>query len=333
MTLTHNFKEVIEEEYQGKEVRLLAFPCQAKLVENSAIVTQKMNPESLQYVELSDPPTADQLAELYDGCESENYRVVFSNDGSPVSGATCKAGYLPHDLDDVQSMIEAAYLAMTDQFETATIDLVWENGHVVQIKFAEEIEISPNDQVQITLTFNARYDGQAFTAIFGLFRLICTNGMVVPVEDTKYAQFKRRHTKNMREDIEQMTLQFTEVAKSIEQIIDNCRRMAEIQVDFDEIYTKVFGERPENKYKDGKLVANNKQTRYDSTKEGIENVLYKEQAILGLEKSKKTTGWLALNSVHTYMQTEKTGKGWDHIRSSNWANARPEVKKIIEILS
>jgi hypothetical protein len=325
---THPFSDHLNEVYEGKDVQLQALPCPVKIVKNMQSVI-----DALQNA--PDDINADDLQDMIvEGSESENYRVVFTETGEPVSGETFKAGYHPHHLNDVQSIIESAYLAMTARFKDAEIIADWNNGHCVQVRFAQEIEIAKGDTVKITLTLKACYNGQAFQAIFGLFRLLCTNGMVVPVSGTRYAKFRCRHTKGLVDRIEDMKDQFEQVATQIDLMVDNSRRMAQTMILFDDTYQKVFGPRPADKVSEsGTKIANVKQTRYDNVKRAIVDVLCGEQRDLELPvgTTQPISQWMFLNAVQGYFQAKKESDRWNHIAASDWANARPEVVKTLEL--
>lgn len=263
-----------------------------------------------------------------DGSDSQHVGVtVLHTDAEPEyledMPTTFKSGYTLHTVDDICVLVAAAVNSIMGMV-SATLKCHWDNGHIVRFIFRDAVEIAPGDEVRPTLTFKAKYDGtMSFMGVFGLFRMICSNGLVVPVEGTKPASFKMKHTSGMRDKMPQLEKMFADAGECIQNMIATAKKLASKQVDFDEAFNAVFGKRPDAEKKAA-------ATRYANRYDAVRAIAEQEQLALGQES---LTAWIFYNAVQGYYQhTEGRKKDRSNEMAIEWANEKTEVLKALKVL-
>jgi len=261
-----------------------------------------------------------------EGEDSENFGLFLPDHDHEELPQTFKVGYKPHTLKDVCAVVASAeeVLDFTDAEMTAT----WINGHRVTFRFGEAVEVAPNDFVYPTFNIHCGYDGRAFKAIFGLFRMICENGMIIPVAGMNYATCRLVHTKNLHERMPEMIAKLQETSTQISGMFDFAKKLAGKTVNFDLIYAEVFGEKPETE-------SGRSETIWDNRKTEMWNIASKEIAQLeGSFAFNNLSAWQMFNTIQGYYQNVQ-GKKNDRnaMQATDWANNRTELQVALEILS
>lgn len=94
--------------------------------------------------------------------------------------------------------------------------------HIVRMKWNQEMTVNGDKmfpEIVIENSFNGKH---AFKVKAGIFRLVCTNGLTIAVEE--FGEFKIRHTGTADKMAKEITMEF---AKRIPQIISTVEKMQE----------------------------------------------------------------------------------------------------------
>ena len=259
------------------------------------------------------------LKNPFTGDNSENFGLFLPQKGFKELPKTFKAGYTPHTIMDVCNTVAAAEAVM--DFSNARMKVRWDNGHRISFQFGDTVEITPGDRVQPTFDLSCGYDGTSFKVVCGLFRMVCSNGLVVPVKDTKFCMTRLTHSANLHDKMPLLISEIEQTVKGISEMIGYAKNLSEKKVNFEQIYKKIYGERPET---------GRSATNWDNRKSGIEDIVVKESASLGKDSTEwyngLTSAWLMVNAVQGYYQhkSSNTAKRTP-FAARDWANSQPAV--------
>jgi len=244
------------------------------------------------------------------GQETDHYGIFMKETGECLPRAF-KSSYHPHTLQQVEDLACGAFSAIGKEVELTT---AWENGHVLGLRTIEKISVK-NEEFSPEIKIIAKYDGTCgFKAVGGMFRMICSNGLVIPVEGAKTVKRSERHTRSLELNLklveEQMTslmLGYRNQFQTIEKMMDN------FSLTQDQFLTKVFGDRPTDKGR--------KQTIFDNTLDSVKGIVSTEMRQLGMSRA---SGWVLANAVQAHYQ-RKQQRNRDYLVATEKANERKDV--------
>jgi len=250
------------------------------------------------------------------GQETDHYGIFMKETGECLPRAF-KSSYHPHTLQQVEDLACGAFSAIGKEVELTT---AWDNGHVVGLRTIEKISVK-NEQFSPEVKIIAKYDGTCgFKALGGMFRMICSNGIVIPVEGAKTVKRSERHTRSLDLNLKLVEDQMSVVMASyrsqfqtIEKMMDNFSFTTE------RFLTKIFGDRPED--------AGRKQTIYDNRQESVKGIVTAEMNQLGMSSP---SGWVLANAIQAHYQ-RKQQRNRDYLVATDKANERKDVTAGFEL--
>jgi len=250
------------------------------------------------------------------GQETDHYGIFMKETGECLPRAF-KSSYHPHTLQQVEDLACEAFSAIGQE---VTLETSWNNGHVLGLRTVEKISVK-NEQFSPEIKIIAKYDGTCgFKALGGMFRMICSNGLVIPVENTANMKRSERHTRSLDLNLkliqEQMSILmsgYRQQFRTIEKMMDNFNVSSEL------FLTKIFGERPTD--------AGRKQTIYDNRQVSIDSIVATELGQLGMSKP---SGWVLANAIQAHYQ-RKQQRTKDYLVAADNANDRKDVAAGFEL--
>lgn len=238
---------------------------------------------------------------------------LFRSDTLECVGNAVKEGYEPHTIDDVCALAEAGAAAFGGTHEVRS---AWREGHFLTIAPSEDRQRemwdehyqgkmmnSKSDVCIPRLIIRASYDGRAFRAQFGMFRLVCRNLMSIPVK-RKYISLSIRHTAALRTKMPSLIEDFQTVINQSENIYNAIDNAKQRQVNMADFIREVY---PINED-----ASKNARGRAERRVEAIMSRLYRDRNGLGVDvpsddgsgipQSRRATAWEAYNAVQGYVQ-------------------------------
>lgn len=183
------------------------------------------------------------------------------------------------------------------------------DGESLGYKVSEKDEILPQIKIRHSYNSQAKY---AF--LFGYFRLICSNGLVIPVEEMKEYNFEvtGKHTKFFHENFAKLEEKLelfrhkanTDFAKNIEILCSNT-------------YVEDFAERIEEVMKATGIATDGLGAAKNKEKEG-ENVRIVAE-IAEMESAKldmPISDWLIYNAINQFLFNDKRNAKSDEVRTA-----------------
>jgi len=235
---------------------------------------------------------------------------LFRSDNMASVGKAVSRTYNPHTVDDICALAEAA----SEAFDGASsVQAHWRDGHYITVAPSNDQqravfdkrfvgagahEIRDDSDIYIPrLIIRAGYDGRAFTAQLGIYRLVCRNLAVIPVKG-KSVSASIRHTSNLQNRVESLAEDFRSIlanADDVAEAIDQANRQ---KVDMAAFIRKVYPLRDD--------ASQRVQNAYAARVEAIMSRLYRERNALGLpsEDYGTATAWEAYNAVQGHVQHE-----------------------------
>lgn len=260
------------------------------LIDQSAITTkvQEAFPFSVDKFPLYGPENM--KTSVYGLFRSDNSEYV----GKPVSGR-----YVPHQSEDVITLVEA----VSEAFESAVeLKCHFHQGHYVTIQPTKESRklIFDQDAVWPRVIITAGYDGQAFKATMGYFRDICRN--MARIRGVRTTEVSIRHTSGLRGHMDELIRDFQSLKNSWTDLSDVMDQMAAKKVNMVEFLKAIYGEPS----KEGR-----ETTMHQNRTEAIFRRLTQEHQQLGLGAITGTfevPSWLAYNAVQGYTQHDSISR-------------------------
>lgn len=233
---------------------------------------------------------------------------LFRSDSLACIGSAVRSGYEPHTLDDVSALVEASSEAFGG---TSEIKARWFNGHFITVAPSADHQRSVWDHHAKTGTLRdvyiprmiikASYDGKAFSAEFGIYRLICRNLMAIPVQG-KCISRKIRHTASLRDQMPNLIEDFRNVLSHGDNVHDAINAAQRKKVDMADFIREVY---PINDD-----ATPNTLGRAERRVEAIMSRLFRERNQLGIESTtpREATAWEAHNAIQGYVQHDAPRK-------------------------
>lgn len=240
-----------------------------------------------------------------DGATVDKYGLWY---GDELLETTCKDGFECHTRDDFSSLIEATMLALgASSFE---VDLRWKarKGHFATIQPSAEFNRSigtDRDKVTYRGYIDGRY-GRPLTSGVGAFRLLCANGMVVPMKDNCHIT-KIRHTVALRSRIDELVTQLSSTVESFESVVAKMRSYSEQQVLISDFISALYPAPSAD-------ASGKSKTQYENMRNKILSRLHREakqvgDPVSGTGLDATSNLWLLVNSVTGYVQHDKSRHG------------------------
>lgn len=186
------------------------------------------------------------------------------------------------------------------------------------VSFTQKIEMKnrrfmfENDILFPTYNFNFSYDSVSRGG-GGVERIICSN--LLTTSRIAGFSFCFRHTKNAGERVLTIEAGIAEIVKNWGEFLNYCEEMGRKNVNLLEVYSKVWGDKPE---------AGRKLTTWGDRLAEIRLRLNREANALGINP---TNGWLIFNAIQGYLQNDTTRKIDDILVRADQANNSKELLK------
>lgn len=238
-----------------------------------------------------------------DGMSTPFYGLFRSDDGSVVGPAVGR-GYVPHDVDDVAALAEAAVIALGDFGEQAQVTCHFSSsGHNVIVRPSDAYRRSifgTGDNIFPRFMIDAGY-GRAFRAQIGFYRDACRNlAMLRHVGGTSVAI---RHTVGMRSQLDELVATFRDLDGRFDSVFDVAAKLEQRRVDLAEFISTVYP-MPENASARTQTIVTNRAER-------IVRRIIREREIAGRQERslESATLWEAINAITGYVQHDKPRHG------------------------
>lgn len=227
---------------------------------------------------------------------------LFRDDTSECVGVACKRTYVPHTVDDVAALAEAAAAAFDDN---ASVNCLWHgDGHHVTVAPSVEYrrEVFGQDVIWPRLIVSASYDGCAFSAHLGFYRDACRN-MAMLQSVGRRVSTRIRHTHHLRERLAELRDAFSHLAAGWDGVVQTAQRLNRAEIDLAAFIRTVYPE------PDGA----SRRTRgsYDRRVRRIVTRIMRERMTLGrpADNIGRATAWEAFNGVQGYVQHDMSRHG------------------------
>lgn len=236
-----------------------------------------------------------------DGLRTPWYALFRSDTNQAVGKGSITSRYVPHTTEDVVAIRDAVETAFDG---IADIKCYFRDGHyfVAEPTKQQRLEIFGTDTVWPRVVVSAPYDGKAFKASVATYRDMCRNLHIMRATG-KATTVSIRHTRGLREHMDELIQQFSQLRSGWDSLVTTIRRMAENQVQMVDFLDQIYG-RPDEKSK-------RSITEHENRTKAIFKRLQNEAAKCGqtIGDDFKVNGWLAFNAVQGYIQHTVTRKG------------------------
>jgi hypothetical protein len=242
-----------------------------------------------------------------DNMPTDHYGL-FRSDNAECTGRTVKKGYIPHQTEDVQAIVDAASTVFEGGGDT-DVQCHWRDGHHVTVSPSRDIRKSlfgGKDNVFPRLIIHAGYDGTAFSATLGMFRDVCSNlQMLRHVSGTTT---KIRHTSGLRGHMDELIEDFRTLESGWEAVGQYIDRMSETTIALDQFLEHLYPlPSPE--------ASANTVTRHRNTITSITRRVLREYQQTGQQwggldgAPSRVSAWMAYNGATGFLEHDKTRKG------------------------
>lgn len=263
-----------------------------------------------------------------DGMKTPWFALFRSDTCEVVGNGSVTKSYVPHTVEDVCSLVDAASEVFGDEIECSTH---FRHGHYVDIRPTkiERLRLHDADDVYPRLIIKAGYDGRAFTATMGYWREVCRN-LAMP-RLVKGLSVNIRHTKGLRLKMDDLINDFQRLSGSWDSLSDMIQRMSTKEVRMAEFLNQVY---PQPSSEQLALADSGQSVRAVTVHRNrtmkIWERLNRERNALRLPamSGDTVTAWEAYNAIQGYVQHDATAKtgftgGFDRIlRAANDPSVR-----------
>jgi hypothetical protein len=173
-----------------------------------------------------------------DGLRTPHYGL-FRDDTGDCVGVACKRGYVPHTVDDVCALAEAAQSAFDGDSQ---VRCLFRDGHYVTVAPSTDHRraiFGTRDNIFPRLIVRAGYDGRAFRAELGFFRDACRNLAIIRPAGRSVSSCIK-HTHHLRSRIDDLRMTFQRIAASWDGVANTARRLDSIETDLAEFIRQVY---------------------------------------------------------------------------------------------
>lgn len=240
-----------------------------------------------------------------DGMRTPHYGLFRSDNGDCI-GTACKSGYVPHTVDDVATLAEAASSAFEGDSQ---VRATWhKDRHVVSVipslDYRKAI-FGTADNIFPRLIIDAGYDGSGYKSSLGLYRDACRNMSMIRRAGA-VTSVSIRHTEGMRDRLDDLRETYRTLAAEWTGVVDTVQQMEASTVDLAGFLREVYPIEEE--------VSRATRTRHDRRIETILHRIIRERAETGRERLNlrgpvTVSAWEAFNGVQGYVQHDMSRRG------------------------
>jgi hypothetical protein len=227
---------------------------------------------------------------------------LFRSDSGECVGRAVKKNYHPHVVSDVLEVLGAA----SDAYQGLdNAQCYFNDGHYVSVSPSrDQLKISyENDAIFPRVIVRAGYDGRAFHATLGFYRVACSN--IAVFKTVGECSFAIRHSAGkFNGNIKKLIEKFSGLLGQWDQIDATVKQMRNQKVNLGDFIRGVYGDVPSQEQKRGLTV-------YKKRAEAIAQRLIDERNRLGVDQAAPVSGWEAYNAVQGYHQHEASGRVQD----------------------
>ena len=163
---------------------------------------------------------------------------LFRDDTGECVGVACKKTYVPHTVDDVAALAEAAVDAFGGD---SNVHCLFRDGHYVTVQPSRDHRAAifgERDNIWPRLIVRAGYDGRAFKATLGYFRDACRNLAIIQQVGSHSANI--RHTHGLRDKLEELQHVFRRLAAGWDNVVATAQAMQQREVDLAQFLRGVY---------------------------------------------------------------------------------------------
>ena len=247
------------------------------------------------------------------------YALFRSDTMEVVSGGSVTSRYVPHQTEDVLTLVDAAAEAFGNN---VTCQCYFYNGHYVSIQPTQHERLKvfgEHDYVWPRLVIKASYENRAFSATMGYYRDLCRNlAMLKQVHGTNMSI---RHITGLQDNMVSLISTFSGLKASWANLSDVILRLQDVEVRMDDFLSSIYPE-PDmdagtraftyHENRNGAILDRLNRERYHSYRPPVTQ-----------ENSFKVSAWEAFNAVQGYVQhstRQKKGFGSELNRALKASN-------------
>jgi len=232
-----------------------------------------------------------------------NMYGLWTEAGNYVSWSAVSAGYVPHTVDDMSVMAEAAAMGMEMGGEiNITTDWSGASHHVVigPTNDQRRTICGTSDDIFPRVVISAGFAGQGFRCEAGFYRDACSNlSMIRQLSGTSKTI---RHTESMRPRINDLADQFRAMAGMWDATVDFAHQLAARQVETTDFLKRM--------YPLAESAGAAQVTKYRNRAEKIIGRIVRERSLIGFEGRvndiETASLWELVNGVTGYIQHDQT---------------------------
>lgn len=238
-----------------------------------------------------------------DGLSTPWYGLFRSDNGQAVGPGSVTGRYVPHTLEDVAALVDAAGVA----FDGCTLRGHFDHGHHVIIQPTRErrLEVFGTDTIWPRMVISAPYGGGgSFRASLGLYRDACRNLAIL--RQVSGITVTIRHTRGLRDRMDDLIRDFSTLRGRWDSVADTVRTMEARRVDLPAFLDAIYGQ-PDN-------TARARTTHRHRTSAIISRII-RERSATGRPagsmegRAFPVTGWEAFNAVQGFTQHDARRHG------------------------
>jgi hypothetical protein len=236
----------------------------------------------------------------------ENLRTpfygLFRSDNLECVGEPVRAGYEPHQTEDVLAVVQSAARVFEG---VSDVRCHFNNGHHLVIQPTRESRLDvygTKDNVFPRVMISARYDGQAFKATLGFYRDACKN--LARLRSVHSSTVSITHTAGLRHKMDSLIATFENLDSTWESVTTTIRLMEATTVNLATYLDAIYGAPSQDSPRSATL--------HKNRTEAIIRRVVSERIKTGrpdLGHDLMVSGWEAFNAVQGYVQHEKSRKG------------------------
>lgn len=265
-----------------------------------------------------------------DGMKTPWYGLFRSDKAEVVGRGSVTDRYVPHTVDDVLALVDAASEAFDGEID---VKCHFRDGHYVSIQPTKEERRSvygTADNVFPRVIVSAGYDGRAFSATMGYYRDLCQN--LVIMRQVKGTTVSIRHTSGLRSEMNDLISSFNLLKSSWGSLTDVIANLENRQVQMVDFLNTIYGEPDKDS---GRAV-----TVHKHRTEAIFRRLQRERLNSGrpaIDTDFTVSAWEAFNAVNGFYlhdaQSKAGFKGeFDRIlRASNQIECLKAERMVLEL--
>ena len=236
-----------------------------------------------------------------DGMRTPFYGL-FRSDSCECVGESVRAGYEPHQTEDVLAIVKAAAKVFDG---VQDVRCHFAEGHHLVIQPTREARLDiygSKDSIFPRLIISARYDSRAFRATLGMYRDVCRN--LSRIRAVNASSMSISHTAGLRYKMDSLIKTFETLDSTWDSVSTTVKVMEANRVNLAQFLDAIYGTPSTDSQRSA--------TIHKNRTEAIIRRVMVERAATGrplFDSSMMVSGWEAYNAVQGYVQHEKSRKG------------------------